>query len=87
MTRAAAIAAMCVLGAAYAAVAVFALGVPASSAARPCVALDLTLQTYAGAIIIDGACVDTLSLTNAALHVVAHDTGDGIFRNGFESLE
>ena len=56
----------------------------AAPATRPCIALDLTLHTYDGPLVIDGACVDTISYTSAALRVVAHDTGDGIYRNGFD---
>lgn len=51
----------------------------------PCIALDLTLHTYDGPIVIDGACVDDISYTPAALIVVAHDLGDGIYHNGFET--
>lgn len=51
---------------------------------RPCIALDLTLYTYDGPIVIDGACVDDIQLTSLHYHIVAHDNIDGIFRNGFE---
>lgn len=53
---------------------------------RPCIALDLTLYTYDGPLVIDGACVDFISSIQSppVLHVVAHDPGDGIYRNGFE---
>lgn len=60
------------------------ISVAPASADRPCIALDLTLRTYDGPLVIDGACVDFISITSTALRVVAHDTGDGIFRSGFE---
>lgn len=53
-------------------------------AAQPCRTLDLTLNSYDGPIRIDGACVDTVQITNIKLRVLAYDVGDGIFRNGFE---
>lgn len=56
----------------------------AAPTSRLCIALDLTLYTYDGPLVIDGACVDSMQYTSTALRVVAHDAGDGIFRNGFE---
>jgi len=54
---------------------------------RPCIALDLTLHTYDGPIVIDGACVDFLSSIQnpPSLRLIAHDNSDGIFRNSFET--
>lgn len=59
---------------------------PAPEATRPCIALDLTLYTYDGPLVIDGACVDFISSIQSppSLRVVAHDQGDGVFHNGFE---
>lgn len=74
-------AAMVVLGLAFLIAAAFA---QTAITSRPCIALDLTLYTYDGPLVIDGACVDFVSITSTALRVVAHDTGDGIFRSGFE---
>lgn len=64
----------------------FAKDIPAAPADRPCIALDLTLYTYDGPIVIDGACVDFISSIQSppSLRVIAHDNGDGIFHNGFE---
>lgn len=63
----------------------FSFAQPAPDATRPCISLDLTLYTYDGPIVVDGACVDDISYTTAALRVVAHDSGDGIFHNGLEA--
>lgn len=57
-----------------------------SLVAAPCISLDATLHTYAGQIQITGACVTAMTYKSTDLRIVAYDTGDGIFHNGFEGM-